>query len=129
MGRAARSRAAPGRRRGGFRGRLCPRAPEPGNPFDRSSGVDFQEPCARPGGGLGYRGVGTVCHGALRTMSAHRIELDYFAPPRRAWWIGASVLILAIAVARHMVVRHRDPRPALAAPDAAQSPPTTHRPP
>src|SRR5258708_19707180 len=127
MGGATRSRAAPGRRRGGFRGRLCPRAPEPGNPFDRSSGVDFQEPCARPGGGLGYRGVGTVCHGALRTMSAHRIELDYVAPPRRAWWIGASVLILAIAVAGDMVLRYRDTRHELAALDAPQGLLNAHR--
>src|ERR1700704_586309 len=120
MGGAARSRAAPGRRRGGFRGRLCPRAAEPGNPFDRSSGVDFQEPRARPGGGPGSRGVGSVCHGPLRTMSAHRIELDYVAPPRRAWWIGASVLILAVAVAGDMVLRYRDTRHELAALDAAQ---------
>src|SRR5260370_28153770 len=53
-------------------------------------------------------------------MSAHRIELDYVAPPRRAWWIGASVLILAIAVAGDMVLRYRDTRHELAALDAAQ---------
>src|SRR5258708_9352372 len=120
MGRAARSRAAPGRGRGGLAGRRGSGCAEPGNRFDRSSGVDFQEACGRPGGGLGYRGVGTVCHGALRPGSAHRIELDYVAPPRRAWWIGASVLILAIAVAGDMVLRYRDTRHELAALDAAQ---------
>ena len=30
-------------------------------------------------------------------MSAHRIELDYVAAPRRPQWIGVSVLILALA--------------------------------
>src|SRR5258706_10087702 len=53
-------------------------------------------------------------------MSAHRIELDYVAPPRRAWWIGASVLILAVAVAGDMVLLYRDSRNELAALDAAQ---------
>src|SRR5258706_13024946 len=127
MGGAARSRAAPGRRRGGLRGRLCPRAPEPGNPFDRTSGVDFQEPRARPGGGPGSRGVGTVCHGALRTMISHRIELDYVAPPRRAWWIGASVLILAVAVAGDLVLRYPDTQHELAALDAAPGRLNAHR--
>jgi Tfp pilus assembly protein PilN len=53
-------------------------------------------------------------------MSAHRVELDYVAAPRRAWWIGASVLILALAVAGDMVLRYRDARNQLAAVDAAQ---------
>jgi Tfp pilus assembly protein PilN len=53
-------------------------------------------------------------------MSAHRIELDYVAPPRRAWWIGASVLILALAVAGDLVLRYRDTQHELAALDAAQ---------
>src|SRR5258706_13118914 len=53
-------------------------------------------------------------------MSAHRIELDYVAPPRRSWWIGASVLILAVAVAGDLVLRYRDSRNELAALDAAQ---------
>ena len=53
-------------------------------------------------------------------MSPHRIELDYVAPPRRPWWIGASVLILAVAVAGDMVLRYRGARHELAALDAAQ---------
>ena len=53
-------------------------------------------------------------------MSALRIELDYVAAPRRAWWIGASVLILALAVAGDMVLRYRDAVHELAAVDAAQ---------
>jgi len=53
-------------------------------------------------------------------MSARRLELDYVAAPRRAWWIGAAVLILALAVAGDMVLRYRDTRHELAAIDAAQ---------
>jgi Tfp pilus assembly protein PilN len=53
-------------------------------------------------------------------MNPHRIELDYVAAPRRPWWIGASVLILALAVAGDMVWRYRDARHQLAALDAAQ---------
>jgi len=53
-------------------------------------------------------------------MSAPRIELDYVAAPRRAWWIGASVLILALAVAGDLVLRYRDATHELAAVDAAQ---------
>src|SRR2546427_13091557 len=82
--------------------------------------MELQEPCARPPGGLGSRGVATVCHGALRTMSPHRIELDYVAAPRRPQWIGASVLILALAVSGDMVVRYRNALNELAAVDAAQ---------
>src|SRR5882672_1059754 len=82
--------------------------------------MDFQQPFARPGGGLSSGGVATVCHGALRTMSPNRIELDYVAAPRRPWWIGASVLIIALAVAGDIVWRYRDARNQLAALDAAQ---------
>src|SRR2546427_1164651 len=82
--------------------------------------MELQEPCARPPGGLGSRGVATVCHGALRTMSPHRIELDYVAAPRRPQWIGASVLILALAVSGDIVVRYRNALNELAAVDAAQ---------
>jgi len=53
-------------------------------------------------------------------MSPNRIELDYVAAPRRPWWIGASVLIVALAVAGGIVWRHRDARNQLAALDAAQ---------
>jgi Tfp pilus assembly protein PilN len=53
-------------------------------------------------------------------MSPHRIELDYVAAPRRPWWIGASLLILALAVAGDMAWRYRDARHQLAALDAAQ---------
>jgi Tfp pilus assembly protein PilN len=53
-------------------------------------------------------------------MNARRIELDYVAPPRRPWWIGASVLILALAVAGDMVLRYREARNELAGLDAAQ---------
>src|SRR5712691_4143649 len=53
-------------------------------------------------------------------MSPHRIELDYVAAPRRPQWIGASVLILALAVSGDMVVRHRNALNELAAVDAAQ---------
>jgi Tfp pilus assembly protein PilN len=53
-------------------------------------------------------------------MSTHRVELDYVAAPRRPWWIGASVLILALAVAGGMVLRYRDVQHELAAVDAAQ---------
>jgi len=53
-------------------------------------------------------------------MSARPIDLDYVAAPRRPWWIGASVLILALAVAGSMVLRYRDARHELAAADAAQ---------
>src|SRR5260370_38492335 len=82
--------------------------------------MELQEPCARLPGGLGSRGVTTVCHGALRTMSPHRIELDYVAAPRRAQWIGVSVLILALAVSGDMVLRYRNAQHELAAVDAAQ---------
>src|SRR6266513_950600 len=53
-------------------------------------------------------------------MSAHRIELDYVAAPRRPQWIGASVLILALAVAGYMGLRYREARHGLTALDAAQ---------
>jgi Tfp pilus assembly protein PilN len=53
-------------------------------------------------------------------MSARRIELDYVAAPRRPWWIGAAVLILALAVAGDMVLRYREARHELTALDAAQ---------
>ncbi|TMH26215.1 MAG: hypothetical protein E6H61_00140 [Betaproteobacteria bacterium] len=53
-------------------------------------------------------------------MSAQRIELDYVAAPRRPQWIGASVLILALAVSGTMVLRYRDALHELAALDAAQ---------
>ena len=53
-------------------------------------------------------------------MSPLRVELDYVAAPRRPWWIGVSVLILALAVAGDMVLRYRDARNQLAAVDAAQ---------
>jgi len=53
-------------------------------------------------------------------MSPHRIELDYVAAPRRPQWIGASVLILALAVSGDIVVRYRNALNELAAVDAAQ---------
>jgi Tfp pilus assembly protein PilN len=53
-------------------------------------------------------------------MSAHRIELDYVAAPRRPWWIGVSLLVIALAVAGDIVWRYRDARNQLAALDAAQ---------
>ncbi len=53
-------------------------------------------------------------------MSANRIELDYVAAPRRPQWIGASVLILALAVSGDLVLRYRDALHELAALDAAQ---------
>ena len=53
-------------------------------------------------------------------MSAHRIELDYVAAPRRPQWIGVSVLILALVVSGDMVVRYRNALHELAAVDAAQ---------
>jgi Tfp pilus assembly protein PilN len=53
-------------------------------------------------------------------MSAHRIELDYVAAPRRAWWIGVLVLVIGLAVAGDIVWRYRDARNQLAALDAAQ---------
>ncbi len=53
-------------------------------------------------------------------MTPHRIELDYIAAPRRPLWIGFSVLIVALAVAGNMVLRHRDAQHELAALDAAQ---------
>src|SRR5467141_425396 len=120
MGGAARSRAPSGRRRRRVRGRLRPRTPERASSFGRRRGVDFQEPCARPDGGPGSRGVTNVCHGAMRTMSPHRIELDYVAAPRRPQWIGVSVLILALVVSGEMVLRYRNALHELAALDAAQ---------
>ncbi|HYS58357.1 MAG TPA: hypothetical protein VEM34_09495 [Burkholderiales bacterium] len=53
-------------------------------------------------------------------MSPHRIELDYVAVPRRPRWMGASVLILALAVSGDMVVRYRNALNELAAVEAAQ---------
>jgi Tfp pilus assembly protein PilN len=53
-------------------------------------------------------------------MSAHRIELDYVAAPRRPWWIGVSLLVIALTVAGDIVWRYRDARNQLAALDAAQ---------
>src|SRR5258708_21084270 len=53
-------------------------------------------------------------------MMPHRLGLDYVAAPRRPLWIGFSVLIVALAVAGNMVLRHRDARHELAALDAAQ---------
>src|SRR6266581_1066544 len=53
-------------------------------------------------------------------MSPHRIELDYVAVPRRPRWMGASVLILALAVSGDMVLRYRNAQHELAAVEAAQ---------
>jgi Tfp pilus assembly protein PilN len=53
-------------------------------------------------------------------MTARRIELDYVAAPSAPRWIGVSVLVLALAVAGHLVLRHRDAQNQLAAFDAAQ---------
>jgi len=53
-------------------------------------------------------------------MSVHRIELDYAAAPRRPQWIGVSVLILALAISGHLVLRYRNALNELAALDAAQ---------
>ncbi len=53
-------------------------------------------------------------------MNPHRLELDYVAAPRRAQWIGISLLAVALAVAGGMVFRYRDAHRELAALEAAQ---------
>jgi len=53
-------------------------------------------------------------------MTPRRLDLDYVAAPRPPLWIGFSVLIVALAIAGNMVLRHRDARHELAALDAAQ---------
>jgi len=53
-------------------------------------------------------------------MTPRRIELDYVAAPGAPRWIGVSVLVLALAVAATLMLRHRDVQHQLAALDAAQ---------
>jgi hypothetical protein len=50
----------------------------------------------------------------------HRLELDYVAPPRRARWPGAALLVVSLVVAAGVVERYRDARSELAAVEAAQ---------
>ncbi|HEY6241981.1 MAG TPA: hypothetical protein VIW78_14235 [Burkholderiales bacterium] len=56
----------------------------------------------------------------MRTMTPHRLELDYVAAPHRPQWAGVSLLIVALVVAGNMVLRQRDAQHELAALDAAQ---------
>jgi len=60
-------------------------------------------------------------------MTPRRLELDYVAAPRRAQWIGISVLAVALVVAGDMVFRYRDAHRDLAALDAAQGLLSTER--
>jgi Tfp pilus assembly protein PilN len=53
-------------------------------------------------------------------MTPRRLELDYVAAPSAPRWIGALVLILALAVAGTLVQRYRDVQSQLASLDAAQ---------
>lgn len=53
-------------------------------------------------------------------MIPRRLELDYLAPPRRAKWLGVSLLIVALGVAGTLVLRQRDARNELAALEEAQ---------
>jgi len=50
-------------------------------------------------------------------MTPRRLELDYLAPPRRATWLGASLLIVSLAVAGDLAMRYRDAQTELAALD------------
>jgi hypothetical protein len=50
----------------------------------------------------------------------NRLELDYVAPPRRARWPGATLLVVSLVVAAGVVGRYRDARSELAAVEAAQ---------
>jgi len=53
-------------------------------------------------------------------MIPQRLELDYIAAPHRPRWLGVSLLVLALAVAAELVVRHLETQRELAALDAAQ---------
>jgi hypothetical protein len=54
-------------------------------------------------------------------MKPPRLELDYIAPPRRAVWPGALLLVLSLAVAADLVARYRDAQLELARLEAAAS--------
>src|SRR5262245_43928167 len=119
VGRSPRPRAPPRRRRARNRGRLrpCARLEER---LGSGGGMDLQESRTRARERLDRRGVRALCDGSLRPMTPRRLELDYVAAPSAPRWIGVGVLILALAVAGHLVLRYRDAQNQLAALDAAQ---------
>lgn len=47
-------------------------------------------------------------------MKPRRLELDYFAPPRRALWWGTVVLAVSLALGAHLFIRYLDARQELA---------------
>ena len=61
-------------------------------------------------------------------MKRATLQLDFIRPPRRALWLGLLLLVLALGIASHLVLRWQDARTALRHMNAASSLLNTDRP-
>src|SRR5207248_1253178 len=66
----------------------------------------------RPKGGVrrSRRPLEGLLEGGDAITRIRKLELDYFAPPRRPAWPGLILLIVALAVSAEVLVRYRDVR-------------------